>query len=364
MDTALYDMAVIGAGPAGSVCAYSALATSEQVSVALIDRDNFPRDKACGDAVRNDAVSVLSELNLGAIFNDRTEVRDLRATYPPKYRYLQKLFEWNENTYYIIERKVFDHYLYEAAINRGARDFTGYRLINAKFDELGKFWNLILRQKSGAITEMRCRTLVGADGAGSRVRRTAGLERNEDDHTSLALRAYAKADGLTEGIMRIDYLENLIPGYGWTFPLLDGKVNIGVVINKRDFKRNESRLETYLDEYVRYLQSEGVTIKNLDDVKTHPLPLGSQSPPLVPKHRVALIGDAAAMIDPFSGEGIHYGIWAGHTLGSAIGNCMNGGGNIQSAMEYYAKAYTEQFGKDMEASESVRVWVRFHKLFM
>ena len=363
-------MAVIGAGPAGSVCAYSALATSERMRVALIDREVFPRDKSCGDAIRHDAALMLRELDLGSIFDGRPIIRNIQATSPPEFRYLEMLLEDADPAdpigqgYYIIERKVFDHYLFEAAIGQGARDCTGYRLTDAEFDESDKLWNLALRGQAKAIIELRCRVLVGADGAGSRVRRLVGLDLNEDEHCALALRAYAQAEGLAERTLRIDWLKSLIPGYGWVFPLAEGKVNIGVIIDKRDFKRDNRRLESYLDEYVRYLGNNGVAISNLDDIKTHPLPLGSQSLPFVPRQQVALIGDAAAMINPFTGEGIQYGIWAGCSLGHAVGRCVNQGGSVQAALESYARAYTERFAESMKRYQSLRTWVRFQKFFV
>ena len=204
--------------------------------------------------------------------------------------------------------------------------------------------------------------LVGADGAGSRVRRLAGLRHNEDEHTAVGLRAYAQAEGLGDEAIRVDWLESLIPGYGWTFPLAHGKVNIGVGIDKRDFKRKGTGLESYLDEYVRYLSSQGVAIRNLGDIKVHPLPLASETLPLVPKRQMALVGDAAAMIDPFTGEGIHYGIWAGRALGRIVGRCVNAG-DVQAGLERWEKAYVEQFGKDMEGAQSLRAMLRFHAFF-
>lgn len=364
-DTAPYDVAVIGAGPAGSVCAYSALTSCEQMRVALIDQDNFPRNKPCGDAVRDDAVSVLTELNLGALFEGRSKIRHLQPTFPSKFSYLGKLFELNKHSYYIIEREALDYYLYKAALRRRASDYSGHRLVDAEFDESGKSWKLILTKRSGKTVKINCKTLVGADGAGSKIRRLVELEPQEDEHISLGIRAYAQVDCPGKTIMRFDYLESLIPGYGWTFPLTEGKVNIGIIIGKPDFKRTGRCLESYLDEYVLYLRSEGVEVNNLENIKAHPLPLRSRPVPLVPKRQVALIGDAAAMIDPLSGEGIHYGVWAGRTLGHIIGQCMkqDNGQNLEDGLQSYAEAYTQQFGKIMEFSESLRVGARFYKFF-
>ncbi len=267
----------------------------------------------------------------------------------------------DEIGYYVIERKAFDHHLYEAAITQGAEDYTGCKLTDAKFDESEKIWNLILQEQSGVSTKIRSKTLVGADGAGSRVRRLSGLNLNGQQHRAVALRAYARTEDLAKQTMRIDWIESLIPGYGWVFPLAGDKINIGVALDARDYKRYGRSMVSYLDEYVRYLSDHGVTLKNLDDIKSHSLPLASQSLPLVPGQHVALIGDAAAMINPFTGEGIHYGIWAGRSLGAAVGQSVNQGKPMQTALESYAKAYTERFEEAMKQYEGLRKWVRFQK---
>ena len=365
--TAPWDMAVVGAGPAGSVCAYSALATSRRMRVALIDRERFPRDKSCGDAIRSDAMSGLRELGLGAIFDGRPLITNLHQTdRDARYANLAKLFTANDEfAYCIVERTLFDHHLFKGAQERGAQAFTGYMLRSAEFDEGAGLWTLDLQDEDSGVVNVRCRMLVGADGAGSRVRRLAGLRRNGEAHTAVALRAYATAEGLPKGTLRLDYLEKMLPGYGWVFPLLDGKVNIGVGMRRREFKRSGIGLESRLEEYVRYLSGEGVAIRNLGDIKAHPLPLASQTPPLVPKRQMALVGDAASMVDPIFGEGIHYGIWAARRLGHVVGECVNRGeeGDLEAGLESYARAYTEQFGETMKQLQSVRDLILFRKFF-
>ena len=109
---------------------------------------------------------------------------------------------------------------------------------------------------------------------------------------------------------------------------------------------------SYLEEYVRYLDDDGLAIRNPESIGTHPLPLGSQPLQLVPAERMALVGDAAAMINPFTGEGIHYGIWAASRSGSP-----------QAALKSYERAYAERFGETMKRYHSLRNWVRFQKHF-
>ena len=356
-------MAVIGAGPAGSVCACSALATSPRLRVALVDLEVFPRDKACGDAIRGDAATVLRELDLGAVFDGRPVVNRFIRTVPDTLAELDAEGELPGAGYYIVERKVFDNHLFEGALERGASDYSGHKLVDAAFDDSAGLWRLTLAGRSGGATEIRCRTLVGADGPASKVRRLAGIERQEEAHTGVALRAYARAEGLAAGTMRLDRLRTLLPGYGWTFPLTGGKVNIGVGLDAADYKRVGRRLESYLDEYVRYLNGAGVAIRELGDAMTHPLPLGSQAVPLVPRPALALIGDAAAMVNPFTGEGIYYGIWAGCALGHAVGRSVNRGDALQAALEGYARAYEERYREHMREFGNLRDIVRFWNCF-
>ena len=359
------DMAVIGAGPAGSVCAYSALAASAEMRVALIDLETFPRDKPCGDAVRCDAAAILKKLGLGSIFDGRPVIRQMEYTSPPAFKYLEfpltdgGVDSMEEAGYYVIERKVFDHHLYAAAITAGAQDYTGHKLLDARFDESEKLWNLTLKERSGTCAEIRSRALIGADGAGSRVRRIASLDLNGQAHRAVALRTYARTKDLTKDTMRIDWLEGLIPGYGWVFPVAGDRINIGVILDVRDYKRQGGSLVSYLEEYVQYLSTHDVAIRDLGPTRSHSLPLASVSLPLVPKQCVALVGDAAAMINPLTGEGIHYGVWAAHSLGDAVGQGVNQGLPPQAALENYAKAYAGRFGSVMEQYKGLRTWVRF-----
>ena len=367
MNTDSLDMAVIGAGPAGSVCAYSALAESAKAQVALVDLETFPRDKPCGDAVRCDAAAILKNLGLGAIFDGRPVVGQLEYTIPAGFDFKNLKFSLTDGGvdpveevgYYVIERKVFDHHLYEAAVTAGAQDYTGHKLLDARFDESEKIWNLTLQEQSGACVEIRSRVLVGADGAGSRVRRLAGLDLNGQADRAVALRAYAQTKDIKKDTLRIDWLEGLIPGYGWVFPMAEDKVNIGVVLDVRDYKRQGGSLVSHLEDYVQFLGRNGVAIRDLGPIQSHSLPLASASPPLVPKQCVALVGDAAAMINPMTGEGIHYAIWAAHSLGGAVGQGVNQETSVQAALEHYEKAYAGRYGDAMDSYQKLRTWMRF-----
>ena len=356
VDVEAWDVAVIGAGPAGSVCACSALAASPRLRVALVDMEAFPRDKACGDAIQVDAADLLRELGCGAVFDSRPLVSRAARNFPAALsrfgagQYLQ--------SHYIIEREIFDNHLFSGALRRGAGDFSEHRFVDATFDAAAGLWRLTLTRRSGARMELRCAVLVGADGPSSRVRRLVAVERQRPAHTAVALRAYAQAEGLDVGAIRLDFLRSLLPGYAWTFPLVGPKVNIGVAVQMREYKRAGRRLESYLHEYLEHLADDGVRIRDMSDVDAHPLPLASQAVALAPHPRAALVGDAAAMVNPFTGEGIHYGIWAGHALGRAIGSSANANASWQAALASYAQAYAEEYGEHMKAYVGLRDIIR------
>ena len=357
-----WDVAVIGAGPAGSVCACSALATAPGLRVALVDMAVFPRDKACGDAIRVEAAAILRELSLGSVFNGRPIINRTLPTFPTGIRNFGLNGQFSEEQY-VVEREVFDNHLFDGAVERGAADYSGHRFVDAAFDDVLGLWRLTLARRSGGSTEISCRILVGADGASSNVRRLAGVDRRQKAHTAVALRGYARAAGMDRDAIRVDFLQSLIPGYGWTFPLAGNKVNVGVIIHAREYMQSGRRLESHMDEYVEYLDDNGVEIEDLGNVRTHPLPLGSQVVPLVPRPGLALVGDAAAMINPFTGEGIHYGLWAGRALGRAIGRSLNGKPAGGTTLEGHARAYAERYAEHMKRFGTMRDMVRFRNCF-
>jgi len=362
MTEELWDLAIVGAGPAGSTCACSALANNQNIRVALIDRENFPRDKSCGDAIRNDAASLLKQLGLESTFEGRPRINSIRPSVSAKFQYLTKLLEFDRHTYFVIERNIFDNDLHEAAIARGAQAFVGHSMTHAVFDDSENLWNIATKNKAGSETTIRAKVLVGADGAGSRVRRAVGLKKNSDRNSLLGIRAYAKAKGFDRTALRVDFPDLLIPGYGWVFPLQNEKINIGLCLDVRDYRRFHSTLEEHLNSYVSYLTAQGLQVHDLEDCKSSPLPLALADLPLVPCKQVALIGDAASMIDPLSGEGIHFGVWAGYTLGHAVSRGLNEQ-NIQVNLEKFAAKFTDKFGTELQDSEEFRIMLRFQRMF-
>ena len=142
----------------------------------------------------------------------------------------------------------------------------------------------------------------------SRVRRALGLALNSDAHTSIAIRAYARAAAPRKPLMQIDMIDGIIwPGYAWIFDSGSQIVNVGLGTELLAYKAQKRRLPEVLASYLSLLGEDFV----FDQASVHsaPLPLASKLPPLAhPAQSAALIGNAASMINPLTGEGISYGM--------------------------------------------------------
>ncbi|MFV2017161.1 geranylgeranyl reductase family protein [Micromonospora sp. LOL_023] len=295
---AIVDVAVVGAGPAGAAAAIAARRAGAEV--LLLDRAEFPRDKPCGDGIAPHALDVLAGLAVPDPAAGYAPVTSLRMTAPHGGQVAARL----ARPAYTVPRTVFDARLVAAAVAAGARlrRHTVRRMVVRD--------DLVLLDG-----EIAARAVIGADGAGSVVRRALGHGPNPDGHLALAIRGYAPVDPATD---RDDPAEQRIvttatgwPAYAWSFPIGDGRANVGYgqVLRGRPLTRSH-----LLDRLAELLP--GVDLARVTDLRAHHLPLSTRRPP-VGAGRVVLAGDALSLINPFTGEGIFYAVLSGALAGAA-----------------------------------------------
>jgi geranylgeranyl reductase family protein len=348
-------VAVVGAGPTGASCAV-ALRMHGAASVALIDQSRFPRDKSCGDGIGPGAVAVMRALGLEAALQPHFAVQHLSVSSPSGIRARGPLPEIDGAVPvgYTVPRRQFDNVLVEAALARGAADRTGLRLENAVWD--GRRWELTLKNpQSGGPARLTADYLIGADGARSRVRRALGVPMNSDRHTGMAVRIYAQTNGAPFDALQIDFLGSLLPGYGWVFPIDATRANIGVGIDVSTYKRRGTHLKRLLGYYRASLG--GDIAYDEDSALAFLLPYGSELPRLAhPDVHAALAGDAASMINPLTGEGIFYGLFAGELLGRRLGEALRGknAAACRTALEDYERSFRERFVVHFALNERIK----------
>ncbi|MFC4020593.1 NAD(P)/FAD-dependent oxidoreductase [Micromonospora sp. GCM10011542] len=325
-----FDVVVVGAGPAGAAAALTACRAGARV--LLLDRSDFPRDKACGDGIAAHSVDVLAELGVPDAVAGYAPLPALRLVAPGGGAVARAL----PRPAYTVPREVFDARLVAAAVAAGAqlRRHT-VRRVESRADRV------VLDG------ELAARVVVGADGAGSVVRRALGHPVNPDRHLALAIRGYAPAlPGPPEQVIVTS--EARWPAYAWSFPIGDGRANVGY----GEVLRGEPLSRTYLLERLAALlpQTDPATVTAL---RAHHLPLSTHRP-APGRGRILLAGDALSLINPFTGEGIFYALLSGSLAGAAAARSPEG------AAGRYADGLRRRLGTHLRHS-SVAAWLARHR---
>jgi len=319
------DAVVVGAGPAGSAAA-TFLAQAGH-DVVLLEKERFPRVKVCGDGLTPRAVKALRALGLDDEAEGGVEGWDrqqglrmygggvvLDLPWP-------ELDSWPSHSL-TATRELFDETLARNAVKAGAQlweetEVTGPVYLSGAHRRVA---GVTYRRGSAAggtdaTGTIRAPIVLAADGGSSRLAVQLGLHRDRSRPMGVAVRAYYRASrpliGMMEGFLDLERDGELLPGYGWIFPLDDGLLNIGWgLLNTSEHFRSTNYRKT-LDEWVSGFPPEwGVSKETMvGRPRSAGLPMGHNRRPPVYKG-VMLVGDAAGMVNPFNGEGISYAIEA------------------------------------------------------
>lgn len=299
----MIDTAVVGAGPAGSVTAYCLARNG--YSVHLLDKEEFPRHKPCGGGLPVHAVDLLEDIGISIdpIVEEVTE--RVKFLYDSKDPVESDL---SDAPVTMVSRGRFDTFLAEEAEKQGAvfEDGTGVQDINIK----DGYCELILPDRT-----QKAKFVVGADGANSRVGRSVGLMQDQD--CGVAIDAEIEVDPSvyrrekSYSTFNVNYVED---GYGWVFPK-DGYLSMGVGGYPKDVAYPKA-LDQFLEENIG---TDRIRSKN---TYGHPLPFYQGCDDVV-NRRVALVGDAAGMVDALSGEGIFYAMQGASILADSIDRALS-----------------------------------------
>ena len=326
-----YDVIVVGAGPAGSTTAREC--ASRGLSVLLLDRAEFPRDKPCGGGVTIHAAEMLPFDLAPVVERDIFGVHfTLRHTHLFTRRSPEKLT-------YLTQRSRLDAFLAERAIEAGV--VMRERALIKEVDRDAA--RVVVRTADGTF---KGSTLVAADGANGPTAKLAGVDVSLT--YGIALEANVTPVGEFppewEDVMGMEF-GGIPGGYGWIFPKAD-HLNIGI----GGWKYIGPTLRARLDKLVRFY---GFDPADLWGLRGHHVPLRGPDSPLKDGNML-LVGDAAGLVDPMTGEGISSAIWSGQVAARHLAAYVGG---EAPTLDGYRRDVERELVPDLRVSR------RFHDLF-
>ncbi len=309
--TGEWDLAVVGAGPAGACAALAARRSDPTLRVLLLDRSAFPRDKSCGDGVAPHVIDLLAELGCAdrvtrgwhPVHRLRLRRRDTSVDRPLA------------RPTWVIPRVELDHRLVQEA------EAAGVTVAVHRVRSLG--------EQDGRVhlgDGLTARVVVGADGAQSVVRRAVGPA---EQRMALALRGYTPTPPHLRGAQTIVFGHDRQPAYAWCFDRGDGLANVGYgeLLPGHGAAPARPELIGMLEELI-----PGTTAEARDWRGARlPLSAGSWHSGRGP---VLLAGDAAGLVNPMTGEGIYYAVLTGIAAGRAAAAAIADANPVTAAQRY------------------------------
>lgn len=312
------DVVVVGAGPAGSAAAAWAARAGHDVQV--VDAAQFPRDKSCGDGLTPRAVAELERLGMGPWLDTRIRHHGLRMSgfgADVEVRWPGPSFP---STGSAVPRTELDDRIRSVAADDGAKMRLGAKVVGVEYDSRGRVESVQL--DDGAT--IGCNHLIVADGARSTLGRVLGRTWHKETVYGTAIRGYIATPRANEPWIT-SHLElrspegQVLPGYGWIFPLGNGEVNIGVGALATSKRPANAALRPLLSYYTQLRREEWGFSGEPRAALSALLPMGGAVSGVAGPNWM-LVGDAAACINPLNGEGIDYGLETGRLAAELLGS--------------------------------------------
>ncbi|MFX0010688.1 MAG: NAD(P)/FAD-dependent oxidoreductase [Candidatus Hermodarchaeota archaeon] len=358
----IYDVCIIGAGPAGSTCGY--YLAKKGFKPLILEKKEFPRDKICGDAFTQRCYIHLERMGIMQKLIDQnkghwTAVGGLVS--PSGITYIgDSHAETGSHLVIAVKRKIIDEMLINAAIKAGSELVEKYSVKEVIFDNNEGHWTIKSKQE---LKDYHAKILVVADGSSSRIAHSLGFI--EEPPQAICSRAYIKAgtynfeyDGLTI------FPPKLVPGYCAIMKEADDDVIFCCYV----IPFGEAKTENLYNLHHEFIKNDPLVSKfigpnaELEQMKAAPIRFGGIDQSY--DDHLLIVGDAAGMIDPLTGEGLQYAMDAAEIAADTISEAFQNNDFTKNFFKRYHKRWMKSFGKDFKWSTRMARFCAKHPIFL
>lgn len=335
------DVVIVGAGPAGAAAAIAGVQAG--LSVILVDKATFPRDKVCGDGLTTGALRILERLGVQPeTIGSWTGVNDIHVSGPNRHAVTFPLPR-DRGAYAVVARRAdLDAAVLDRARDVGAQVLEGAEVV-AAVD--GPDAVTLTLDDDRLLT---ARYVIAADGMWSPLRKMLGTAVPGYLGDWHAFRQYFSNTGPAARDLWVWFEPDLLPGYAWSFPLPDGRANVGFGI-QRGAKITTKQMKALWPELLARPHIAAVLGPDAVPEARHqawPIPARVDGVPLT-AGRVLWVGDAAAATDPMTGEGIGQALQTGLLAVDAL---VAGGDDPSAVRVHYERAVKRELVADHKMS--------------
>ncbi|MCF8428746.1 MAG: geranylgeranyl reductase family protein [Bacteroidia bacterium] len=367
------DIVIIGAGPAG--CSTSLFLAKFKIPHTIIDKAIFPRDKVCGDALSGKVVYVMKQLNPEMIHDYNNNSNQFMPSWGVKFvapngksidiPFKSDVSKETHAPGFISKRIDFDASLFNKLDKNYANVLDGTELLDVIKTDDGI--TIQLKNKTESFEIKNIKMLVGAEGDRSLVAKKLSDIKKENDHYCAGIRAYY--EGVTElhnqNFIELHFLEELLPGYFWIFPLPNGQANVGAGMLSSSVSAKKVNLKEDMLRAIANnpkIKHRFANAKLVNNIQGWGLPLGSKKR-VISGNNFMLTGDAASLIDPFTGEGIGNAMYSGMLAAAHIQNCITQNNFTAEFNQTYDNAFYDRQWDELKLSHTMQKLCKYPWLF-